>query len=267
MKKWAAIGTAALGLLATAPPAAAGDGRLEINQACVATGCFPGDAPGFPVETQSKKSYVLTSDLAIPGADVTAIQLGAHATLDLNGFAVEGVTVCSANATTICTVTGSGVGVVAVGASTVRNGTIRRMGSHGISGAGALVENVSLEENGGDGVNGAYGAAAFRVRDCKIQVNGGNGINLNIGGGGDGALIERNMIRRNGGIGVFGTGVTLVGNSVFENDGYGFYMSNGDIGAYGGNHLNANNGGNGNPQVSGGDQMGANVCGGDAVCP
>ena len=41
----------------------AGDGRLEINQSCIATGCFPGDAPGFPVETQEGKSYVLTSSL------------------------------------------------------------------------------------------------------------------------------------------------------------------------------------------------------------
>jgi hypothetical protein len=117
-------------------------------------------------------------------------------------------------------------------------------------------------------VNTGPGPAGLRVRDCKIQVNGGDGINLNVGGGGDGALIERNLIRRNGGIGVFGSGVTLLGNSVFENDGYGFYLSNGNgIGAYGTNHLDANNGGNGNPQVVGGDQLGVNVCGGDTVCP
>jgi hypothetical protein len=266
MKSGLAI-VAALGLVSTAIPASAGDGRFEINQSCIATGCFPGDAAGFPVETQARKSYVLTSSLAIPGADSTAIQLGERATLDLNGFAIEGVTLCSAGSTTTCTETGGGVGVVATGAATVRNGSIRRMGSHGVSGAGALVENVLIEENGGDGVNASPGPAGFRVRDCKIQVNGGNGINLNVGGGGDGALIERNVIRRNGGIGVFGIGVTLVGNSVFENDGYGFYMGNGDIGAYGGNHLNANNGGNGNPQVFGGDQMGTNVCGGDTTCP
>ena len=30
-------------------PSFAGDGVLEISQACVSLGCFPGDGPGFPV--------------------------------------------------------------------------------------------------------------------------------------------------------------------------------------------------------------------------
>jgi hypothetical protein len=48
-----------------ATTAIASDGRFEINQSCVATGCFPGDAAGFPVQTQANESYVLTSDIAV----------------------------------------------------------------------------------------------------------------------------------------------------------------------------------------------------------
>jgi hypothetical protein len=36
---------------------------------------------------------------------------------------------------------------------------------------------------------------------------------------------------------------------------------------YANNVLHSNNGGNSNPQLYGGVQMGTNVCGGDAVCP
>ena len=46
-----------------AAPGAASDGVLEINQTCaVNTGCFPGDAPGFPVHLDGtpSKSYALT---------------------------------------------------------------------------------------------------------------------------------------------------------------------------------------------------------------
>jgi hypothetical protein len=36
---------------------------------------------------------------------------------------------------------------------------------------------------------------------------------------------------------------------------------------YANNVLNDNNGGNANPQLFGGVQMGTNICGGDTVCP
>ena len=50
----------------------AGDGRIEIHQSCVATGCLPGDTAGFPV-TLTPGSYVLTSNLSVPTAATTAI--------------------------------------------------------------------------------------------------------------------------------------------------------------------------------------------------
>jgi hypothetical protein len=36
---------------------------------------------------------------------------------------------------------------------------------------------------------------------------------------------------------------------------------------YGNNQFSNNNGGNANPQVSGGIEMGTNICGGDTTCP
>jgi hypothetical protein len=51
-------------LLVVASRAVAIDGVLEINQTCaVNTGCFAGDAPGFPVTISATGSYELTSNL------------------------------------------------------------------------------------------------------------------------------------------------------------------------------------------------------------
>ena len=47
-------------------PALADAGRLEINQICaVETGCFPGDAAGFPVTLTTPGSYALTGNLSL----------------------------------------------------------------------------------------------------------------------------------------------------------------------------------------------------------
>ena len=37
--------------------------------------------------------------------------------------------------------------------------------------------------------------------------------------------------------------------------------------AYKDNYFDGNNGGNENPQVSGGIEIGTNICGGDTTCP
>jgi hypothetical protein len=46
-------------------PLLAGDGKLEINQSCIAVGCFPGDTAGFPVTITSSGSYLLTGNLEV----------------------------------------------------------------------------------------------------------------------------------------------------------------------------------------------------------
>ena len=56
-------------------PALATDGVLEINQACVVTGCVGSDPGGFPVEIHTPGSYRLTSNLVVPDANTTAIEI------------------------------------------------------------------------------------------------------------------------------------------------------------------------------------------------
>ena len=51
-------------VLLSASPALAVDGVLEINQVCAdKTGCFSGDAAGFPVTIGTAGSYRLTGNL------------------------------------------------------------------------------------------------------------------------------------------------------------------------------------------------------------
>ena len=83
--------------------ARAGDGVLEINQACAQQrgptagdepGCFSGDTDGFPVTVAERGSYSLSSDLT-PPADVVGIQIEADdVTIDLNGFGIYGDLTC-----------------------------------------------------------------------------------------------------------------------------------------------------------------------------
>lgn len=253
-------------LLVPTGSARAVDGALEISQACAASGCFPGDAPGFPVQTGAGQSYVLTGSLAVPDANTTAIELGANSALDLGGFRIEGVTSCSASPT-LCTNTGTGIGVAASSGGSVRNGQIRRMGSHGIRGSGLVVEDVIVDGNGGDGISGAGGPVGWMVRGCRIQLNGGDGIDLNVGGGSDGALVERNVIRRNGLTGVIGVELLIRDNAIVGNDSYGIASNagGGTVAAYGGNYLIDNFGAN--AEVSGGVQIGTNSCNGNPTCP
>ena len=66
-------------------------GRLEINQACaVGQGCFPGDAPGFPVRLAEPGSYLLTGDLVVPSG-ASALSVAADDVwVDLGGFTISG---------------------------------------------------------------------------------------------------------------------------------------------------------------------------------
>lgn len=158
----------------------AADGRLEINQACAEnTGCFPGDAAGFPVTISAPGSYVLTSGLQVPNADTTAIDLTGDAdgaTIDLNGFRIQGVTSCSP-ISQACTPSGSGVGIRAAAQTTevrVLNGTVSGMGAHGV-----LLQNrdyvhrITAISNGGPGIE--VGARSS-VIESQALLNGGSGI-------------------------------------------------------------------------------------------
>jgi len=148
------IGLVALiaGLGATG--ASAVDGVLEISQACVSVGCFPGDVPGFPVTIGADAtSYRLTSDLdTSPNTDVTAVVVTApNTSLDLNGFSILGPATCTGAGSTLSCSGGTGVGISAINDEgfNIENGGVRGHPARGIvTGARARVQNVSVEASG-----------------------------------------------------------------------------------------------------------------------
>lgn len=70
-----------------------------------------------------------------------------------------------------------------------------------------------------------------------------------------------NAVSENGSAGMFvGEGTTVIGNTVHGNNGVGLTLGAGS--GYGDNVINNNTG-----TVSGGVQMGVNVCDGNTTCP
>lgn len=77
----AGVVTAAIAT-AMASLARAADGVIEIDQVCATqTGCGSSDSPGFPRQTLTGRSYVLSSSLTVADADATAVSLASGATL------------------------------------------------------------------------------------------------------------------------------------------------------------------------------------------
>lgn len=261
-------------VLTFAAPALAVDGVLEINQTCaVQTGCFAGDASGFPVTITATGSYLLTSDLDVSSEtspqNVTALDINAHGVhIDLNGFSIIGPGISG---------TGFGVDAVFFNEVTVRNGTIRGMGNDGVrTDRRARIEELHVLENGGDGIfvdlysivnrnvvylNGGSGieASASTIHGNACHQNGGDGIN-----GNNASSVWSNTITFSGGDGIevrFGS--TVRGNTARSNTGFGLNNSQGTSG-YAENVFDSNNGVN--PEVFGGVQLGDNLCG-SALCP
>src|SRR6266446_10729399 len=123
-------------------PTWAVDGTVLIDQnKAMAGNVTPGDAPGFPVTISLPGSYKLAGNLTVPDANTDAILITSNkVTLDLNGFAILGPTVCGRSGPgsggfIVCSPTGPGNGVNAtqVNNVTIMNGTIRGMGANGIA--------------------------------------------------------------------------------------------------------------------------------------
>ena len=289
-----------LGLILVIPVQAV-DGVIEINQAkALAGGVTPSDFPGFPVNLDARGSYRLTSNLVVPDENTTAIAmagLGDEMTIDLNGFGLIGPTRCSGSPLT-CTPAGSGVGIFANQSITIRNGFIIGMGGRGIwvhSGAGAIVENIHVEHNGGGGIdvdgvgviknnrarfNGGIGIRAglsSHVSDNTVIQSAAEGISVQAvstvarnsvyisGGAGIDAVtgtIVQNSVSTSGGDGIVCLATcTVLGNKVQSSGGFGLAL--GTHSGYANNVLFANSGGT----VSGGIQLGTNMCGSNTTCP
>ena len=263
MRDAGTIGTVTLlGALALGGAALAADGVYEINQSCVTTGCFPGDSGGYPVTGQAGQSYVLTSNLAVTDADVTAINLNEGSTLDLNGFSITGPAQCTGTPPS-CVGLGAGRGVLVYGGgATIRNGRIAGMGGDGISGdAGTRVEKMVIEANGDDGVEGVGGN--WSITECRILRNKDAGVSVAISS--PSGVVSRNIIWGNGGVGVYGSQIAVTENAIYNNGGLGLSLFSGAGPAY--NAIYRNNGGAAQPQSAGTTvETGPNSCE-DGACP
>jgi hypothetical protein len=285
-------GTALRALVATVStlgvmvaPAAATDGRTSISQSrAIAGNVTPGDAAGFPVTISRPGSYVLTGNLTVPNANTTAIEITADdVTLDLNGFAILGPTVCLGGQSGLCPGTGNGVfSDFGVDNVTVVNGTVRGMGRNGIAltGFGNRVERIQARSNGRAGISAGSMAT---VTGNRAMDNGDDGI-VALGG----SVVAGNVVFRNLGTGIVaGNGTTITNNAAWFNAGSGIFANAGSIVIGNVAHQNTefgletsvrtgysqnaftDNGGLGaeTNQVSRGINGGHNVCGNDAICP
>lgn len=259
------------------------DGTKLIDQArALAGGLTPGDGPGFPVLISQPGSYRLSGNLTVPDAGTTAIEITAdNVTLDLNGFSIQGPTVCSGIPTS-CAPAGTGIGVLGrANYIAVRNGIVRGMGADGVQlterigsagrSLGHQVSDLQVNGNGGYGISIGTGI----VRNSVVRVNGGRGISV------DSGLVTGNLVSQNveAGVRIAGTGAVL-DNTISDNGSCGASVNSGLVrgnnllqndpglclGAAGylGNTLIGNN-------PSGGLNLGQNLCGstvsGLSLCP
>lgn len=289
-------------LVALVTPAFASDGILEISQACIGAGCFPGDASGLPITITQPGSYRLTSNLSrtlLFGQQQLQdfIKVEADSVhIDLGGF-----TISCALAVVGSACSGAGSGIVAVGftATSVSNGQVHQMGDFGLRlGAQASVRDFTAIGNGDTGIragvesrvvdctargNGDNGIAVgfdSRVRDSVAVGNGAAGIRLEAAGVvtgsvansngqegffASGALVQGNQATANGEAGIrVSTGGLVIGNRVASNDGVGLQLTNT---GYRENVMTGNADlFSSTDEVTGGIQLGPNICD-SAPCP
>ncbi len=304
--------TVALALLALSGLASAADGVIEINQSVALAGAVNGnlvaDPAGFPVNITQPGSYRLTGNLDVRVApnpqNVDAIDVGANdVSIDLNGFAIYGPTVCTGTPPTTllsCTPQGVGRGIDAGIRNNVSvfGGTVNGAGSYGIyCGFGCRIERMHVENSGLEGITAADGSLIFgntsrRNQNRGIQTSSqggltirGNSVLENGFGGiyaGGTSVVEGNLVRENRGIGISVGEGTVAGNAVRDNSGAGIGASDGSLVidntvygntglglinspsvGYGRNMIYSNAGGT----VNGGIQIAPNVCETDTICP
>ncbi len=273
----------------------------------IGPGCFSGDDPGFPVTITIPGSYRLTGNLGIsnlagpPQVNLITI-FSDEVSLDLNGFSIR----CS-NAITGSPCGGGNSAAVSVEGNQVRihNGTIYGAplaGIRGINGENIHLENLIVRDIAGSGINVGIRA---RISGCTVHNTGGRGISAgfdsiitgnNVRSTGDSGIwvgaysvVRENVssgssqsgFRVNGQSTVISntasdnrTGFSLTSsqggglardNTATGNTNFGMSMSSDWV--YAGNVIQENNGGNANPQTSGGIEGAGNYCGTTLGCP
>ena len=274
MQRRIGLAAAILHVALVCPAVRAVDGVIEINQATV-----EGDG-GFPYVISEPGSYILTGNLSVPGNNTTAIEVRADdVTLDLNGFAIQ----CSESDGVSCEPSfQGGEGVTAffvsgensdnAGNTVVRNGTIRRMGFHGVNIDSGLVEGIQALENGGFGIRVGAGG----VTDCLARSNSSKGIGIGKGvattniavlNGTDGIAVregvaQNNVSESNGASGIKSEGSALIlGNRVTGNSGDALNLDSetGGVSGYADNVVEG--------VVTLGQAIGCNLIDGSQICP
>jgi hypothetical protein len=175
-----------------------------------------------------------------------------NCTADLNGMLGIYLSYGTASDSTANVNGGTGIGV---GDGTVINSAAVANAVEGISVGRGTVSNSATNGNGGHGIFVDHGT----VSASTANTNGRNGIYVNRG------TVSTNAVNLNRGNGIEVNRGTVSNNMADRNTGYGLHL--GTPAGYASNVLDLNNGGNANPQVFLGIQMGTNVCGGDTVCP
>lgn len=196
------------------------DGVHEINHTCaVDTGCFLGDAAGYPVTITRSGSYRLTGNLsrefAVGDVNDNRIEITANQVhLDLNGFGIVCAEVLFPGED-FCSGVADGIHSDSE-AVTIENGTVKGWGGDGISlsensvvrnvivrlnqrwgiiaGRSTIVEGVSAFENRFDGINVGVESQVHR---STARENGQDGIDLS-----HGALLNESTSYDNGSDGI-----------------------------------------------------------------
>src|SRR5262249_30969431 len=140
----------------------------------------------------------------------------------------------------------------------VKGNIAAQNGNRGIATAQyALIDGNVVYDNGGGGIN-AGGEAKIRGRVFSLPTS--DAAAAAWGPAGIGATLSSHNSAR----GILAAFSTVRGNTAFGNTDVGL-----NIGAsgYAENLVSNNNGGDTNPQVSGGLEMSGDVCGGDLSCP
>lgn len=199
-------------------PALGADGVLEINQACALyTGCFAGDAPGYPVTITGSlgRSFRLTSDLVVGDPNLDGIEIEiSRVEIDFNGFSLVGFPIGSGTGNGL---TGGGTNGSFAGYTTLRNGTIRGARNLGIALGGAenvRIERMIVESNAGGGVALGDGAVVVDSRVVGNGSSGSDGIAV-----GERAVIRGNSVHENGGRGIYAKDYASVEHNVVTNSG------------------------------------------------
>jgi hypothetical protein len=219
--------------------------QTSIDQAkALAGNLTPGDTPYYPITITEPGSYVLTSNLDVPGNQVAIVIDAENVSLDLNGFEIRSMGTCDRDAhsgyvhcsslhASVSEAPGySGIWVKRRYAS-VSNGSISGFRAHGVySSLGSLsLDRLRVHSNGGHAVvamgtassvtnsllrlnrqNGLYGVAVL-VDGVTAHMNGQHGIEVSHG------LVSRSVAMQNRLNGLHGNGgpnPTSVRHSQFQ---------------------------------------------------